>query len=582
MGRIIAITGVNSYFSSTLLPKLQADPDIDRIIGIDVAPWKGGYKKVDFHRVDIRSEKIPHLLNGVDVLYHLAFVVAERHDKREIHDINIAGTQNVFASAVKGGVRKVIYTSSTTAYGAHPDNPRGFDEDQPLRPNTDSYYSSDKVAVERFAMDYFRDHPAVTFTVLRVALAAGPHMTNFFHQLYSLPVLALARGRTPEQHFIHEDDLGEALYLSLKKDLPGIYNVGADDTVSAGWAFQEAGVYVVRLPAPVLKVLMNMAFALHLLPASQGWVSLSEHTIFPSSEKFKRATGWKPGYSSAETFKDYLRGRKREPDNLTQSLLSWIFKSGRRIRPTMEVLQIFKLAGIPWVRNHQPWMAPEKNSFSYLPINETLETVQFALPPHLVHDCIDQARCHVVMDKCGCRLAHKCRHYTTEIGCLFMGETALNLPHKVSRRVTREQAHAHVERAVEVGLVPMAGKVRIDNFIFLTPDEKKLLSVCFCCHCCCMMTAYKHIPGAHLDVIMPRLEGLAITVSEQCTGCGRCIETCGFDAIRMVEKKAVHSRKCRGCGRCERTCANGAVHITITSPSALAEAKSRIASRVHF
>ncbi len=60
--------------------------------------------------------------------------------------------------------------------------------------------------------------------------------------------------------------------------------------------------------------------------------------------------------------------------------------------------------------------------------------------------------------------------------------------------MTREQAHAHVERAVEVGLVPMTGKVRVDNFIFLTPDEQKLLSVCFCCHCCSMMTSFKHIP----------------------------------------------------------------------------------------
>ena len=582
MSRIVAVTGVNSYFSSTLLPKLQADPEIDRIVGIDVAPWKGGFKKVDFHRLDIRSGNLPEILAGADVLYHLAFVVAERHDKKEIHDINIEGTKNVFEAAVKSGVKKVIYSSSTTIYGAHPDNPRDFDESQTLRPNSDSYYSSDKAAVERFAVDFFSRHPEVTFTVLRAALAAGPHMNNFFHQLYSMPVLALARGRSPEQHFIHEDDLGEALYQAAKKDLPGIYNVGADDTVPAEWAFKEAGVRVIRLPSSILKMLMNIAFALRMLPASQGWVSLSEYTIFPSSKRFKHAAGWTPRYSSAETFKDYLRGRRREPDNFTQALLSWVFSSGRRIRPTMAVLQLFKLAKIPWVRNHQPWMAPEKNSFTYLPINETLETEQFALPPQLVHDCIDRARVHVVMDKCGCKLAHNCRHFTADIGCLFMGETALKLPHGVSRQVTREQAHAHVERAVEVGLVPMAGKVRIDNFIFLTPDEQKLLSVCFCCHCCCMMTAFKHIPGHHLDSVMPRLEGLEIIVTEKCVGCGRCVETCGFDAIAVVHQRAVHSGQCRGCGRCERTCPHDAVRMILPDPKALTAARHRIGSYVHF
>ncbi len=580
MGRTVAITGVNSYFASTLLPRLDADPEIERIVGIDVTPWKGGCRKVDFHRLDIRSRELADVLAGVDALYHLAFVVAERHDKRATHDINLAGSRNVFEAAVQAGVKKIIYTSSTTAYGAHPDNPRGFDESQPLRPNLDSYYSSDKVAVEQCALKFFRAHPEVSFTVLRAALAVGPHMTNFFHQLYSMPVLAVARDRAPEQHFIHEDDLGAALHVALQQDVPGIFNVGADDTVSAEWAFRAAGVRVIRLPAALLKTLMNALFALRLLPASQGWVSLSEYTIFPSSEKFKRATGWRPRYSSAETFQDYLRGREREPDDFKQAMLSWIFSSGRRTRPTMAVLQLFKLGKIPWVRNHQPWMAPEKNSFTYLPINQSLETVQHALPPQLVHEFIDQAEYHVVMDKCGCKLARQCRHFTAEIGCMFMGETALKMPHGVSRRVTREQAHAHVERAVEVGLVPMTGKVRVDNFIFLTPDEQKLLSVCFCCHCCCMMTAFKHIPGDHLDHVMPRLEGLEVKVSEDCIGCGQCLETCGFDAIAIVDGHAVHNGQCRGCGRCERTCPNDAVRITLANPHATADAKRRIESYV--
>ena len=34
MGKTVAITGVNSYFASTLPPKLQEDKTVDRIIGI--------------------------------------------------------------------------------------------------------------------------------------------------------------------------------------------------------------------------------------------------------------------------------------------------------------------------------------------------------------------------------------------------------------------------------------------------------------------------------------------------------------------------------------------------------------------
>jgi UDP-glucose 4-epimerase len=394
-------------------------------------------------------------------------------------------------------------------------------------------------------------------------------------------VLALTLGRSPSQHYIHEEDLGEALYLALKKELPGAYNVGADDAVPAAWAFKRAGVRVIRLPSALLKAVMNIAFALHLLPASQGWVSLSEYTIFPNSNRFKKAAGWEPKYSSAETFMAYLGARTRRPDTKTQAILSWIFKSGARTRPTMAVLNVFRLGKIPWLRDRIPWMNPQKNSMSYLPINKSLGgAVEQVLPPQIVHDFIDKANIHVIMDTCGCRLARECTHYTPTVGCLFMGETALKLPHGISRRVSREQAHAHVDRAVEVGLVPMTGKVRVDNFIFLTPDESKLLSVCFCCHCCCMMTSLKHIPAAHLDKLMVPVDGLRVEVTDHCIGCGTCMETCGFGAISIVNGRAVHSAQCRGCGRCERFCPNHAVRISIDRKQYTQDVEQRIMSYV--
>ena len=175
-------------------------------------------------------------------------------------------------------------------------------------------------------------------------------------------------------------------------------------------------------------------------------------------------------------------------------------------------------------------------------------------------------------DRCGCRLAGGCEHFTADIGCLFMGETALHLPHGISRRVDREQAHRHVERAVGVGLVPVVGKIRVDNFIFLTPDKNRLLSVCFCCHCCCMMGAFKHLPGEHLNHVMTPLEGVRIEVTDDCTGCGVCTETCIFDAIEIRNGRAFHTMQCRSCGRCVTYCPNNAVTISIDNPETFAQA----------
>lgn len=585
MNKIVAITGINSYFASTLLPHLQNDPDIEKIIGIDVTPWRGGYDKVRFYREDVRNPILFDLLKGVDVVYHLAFIVDEIQDKNLTHDINVNGSMNVFKACAENKVKKLIYNSSTTVYGSHEDNVIGFTEESRIKENKDSYYNSSKVQVEKYIDTFRKEQKDMVVTIVRPGLLVGPRVNNIFSKLWSFKVTALAMGNVSHNQFIHEDDLGEALYLTYKKDLRGIYNVCADDAVSTKWCFNEAGAKVVMLPEPILKLVANIAFKLRLFPVSGGWVSVSKYTIFVSSEKFKKATGWKPKYNSTEAFRTFsdLKKARSEKDNFIQKTLSWVFKSGARTRPTMEVLHIFKLGKIPGLRNLIPWMDPKKNSMTYLPVNQSLgENYDEILPPQIVHDFIEKASKYVIMDKCGCRLAKKCDHYTNDIGCLFMGDTALTLPSGVSREVTKEEAHAHVERAVGVGLIPMTGKVRVDNFIFLTPDESKLLSVCFCCHCCCMMTSFKHIPGDYLNGVMRPIEGLKIEVSDDCVGCGTCIETCGFGAIRLIDGKAVHNNQCRGCGRCVTFCPQNAVKITIENPSYVEDVKKRIEQYVDF
>lgn len=311
MGKTVAITGVNSYFAQTVIPKLAADETVDRIIGIDVTPQRKSHPKLEHVRADIRSPNLDKVLQGVHTVYHMAFIVGELRNKKEAWDININGSKNVFSACVKNRVKKVIYTSSATAYGAHPDNHLSITEDKPLRGNKDSYYSYGKVQVENFVTDYFQDHSEVKLVVLRVGLGVGPNINNMFSDFWSRKVYGFMMGRHPHLQLIHEQDLGDALYLAYKKNLQGIYNVAASDGIPARWAFKQAGVRLFDLPTPVMKVLANVAFTLHLETVSQGWVSLSEYSIHMNTDKFRKATGWEPKYSSEAAFLDYLDNRNK-------------------------------------------------------------------------------------------------------------------------------------------------------------------------------------------------------------------------------------------------------------------------------
>jgi len=106
-------------------------------------------------------------------------------------------------------VKKLIYTSSIASYGAHADNPIGITEDYPLVENKDSYYSSDKVTVEKFLYGFIKTHPEMIITVFRPPIVAGPNLNNFFNDLFRIKLTLFIKGHNPQIQLMHEDDLGE-------------------------------------------------------------------------------------------------------------------------------------------------------------------------------------------------------------------------------------------------------------------------------------------------------------------------------------------------------------------------------------
>lgn len=79
------------------------------------------HPQATFYEKDIRSfEDITPLFAGVDFVFHLAAlprVQPSIQDPRTTHDINVTGTLNVLLAARDAGVKRVIYSASSSAYG---------------------------------------------------------------------------------------------------------------------------------------------------------------------------------------------------------------------------------------------------------------------------------------------------------------------------------------------------------------------------------------------------------------------------------------------------------------------------------
>jgi ferredoxin len=246
-------------------------------------------------------------------------------------------------------------------------------------------------------------------------------------------------------------------------------------------------------------------------------------------------------------------------------------------------LLIKVLVRLPLVNRWHPWLKPGKTDMRWLPINEEIEMPRNSpMPLDLLDRLIEEASHRVIMDYCGCRRGWRCRHYPVEIGCLLMGDSSLEAQRIPFREVGVEEAKRHARRAVDAGLVPIVGKARVDNFIFKIKDRHRLLTVCFCCECCCVSRFSSYVPVKYLEPTIAPLEGASIEVTEECVGCGKCVDHCFIGAIQLAGDRAVIGDYCRACGRCATVCPNDAIEVKVTDPQFLEKAYLRIRSYVKF
>ena len=160
----IAVTGAAGYIGQLLIERLAARPEVDKITAIDLHRPARMPAKVEFHSCDIRDRKLVKLLEGADVIIHLAFIVAPIHDLQATYSINVGGSRNLLAAAEAVQPEKLIVASSVAAYGIQPPSVDIITEDTPLRGDSSSYYLHSKRLVEEHLDVFEKRNPQIVLT----------------------------------------------------------------------------------------------------------------------------------------------------------------------------------------------------------------------------------------------------------------------------------------------------------------------------------------------------------------------------------------------------------------------------------
>ena len=235
------ITGGSGFIGSGLVRALQARSDA-QIVVID--SLLTGHKKnldglaapVAFHQIDIRDyDAIAPVIAGADTVFHLAAIPSVPKsiaDPLPSHDVNINGTFAVLRAAKDGGVRRVVYAASSSAYGDTDVLPKV----ETMKPLPKSPYALQKLVGEYYC-SVFTSCFALETVGLRFFNVYGPRqdpmsaysgvLSLFMKHLIARTAPAIYGDGEQTRDFTFVEDVAALIIKASTAGVPGTtYNAG--------------------------------------------------------------------------------------------------------------------------------------------------------------------------------------------------------------------------------------------------------------------------------------------------------------------------------------------------------------------
>ena len=248
------ITGGAGFIGSHLVERMLASGHEVRVLDNFATGRRSNLEPfaadVELVEGDIQSyERAFTAVKGCDTVFHLAAlpsVPRSIQDPLTSHASNVTGLLNVLLAARDAGVRRVVYASSSSVYGANPQLPKHED----LVPMPISPYAVAKLAGEGYCRSFGEVYGLETVAV-RYFNVFGPRQDPRSQYAAVIPnfITALLTGTSPvifgdgeqSRDFTYVQNVIDANVLAMSVDDAAgrLYNVACGQAVTVNELFSE-------------------------------------------------------------------------------------------------------------------------------------------------------------------------------------------------------------------------------------------------------------------------------------------------------------------------------------------------------
>jgi len=297
------VTGGSGFFGHLLIEKLLERGD--EIVNFDLNPLDESIEGVETILGDIRDlDAVRKACEGAEVVHHNIAQQPLAKDKEAFRTVNHDGTNNILTAALGAGVKKLIYTSSTSIYGI----PKSLPIKHDTVPTPVEAYGRSKVACESKCREFVEQGLDITLVRPRTIMGHGrlgifQMLFEWIRQGYNIPVLG--KGNNTFQ-FIHAADLAESCILAADRPGSTAYNIGTDrfgtmrEVLEVLCEHAGTGSKVRGLPMKPAMWMSSIASKLGLSPlGAYHWLAYGYSNYFDVS-KAQDELGWQPKFSNNE------------------------------------------------------------------------------------------------------------------------------------------------------------------------------------------------------------------------------------------------------------------------------------------